>query len=119
MQNNCIILMEAGKIRKRFSEEQAKKIIEGTLDVTDFFEEKEESTKRLMDAIKDRPVYPGQKEREDILQKASQLREEIKAFRLKHKIQDPPEYAAEKIKEVSLNSNKYRRQKIEDGKDRK
>jgi hypothetical protein len=51
--------MEAGKIRKRFSEEEAKEIIEGKLDVTDFFEDKEESTKMLMDALKGRPVYPG------------------------------------------------------------
>jgi uncharacterized cupin superfamily protein len=59
LQNNGIILMEAGKIRKRFSEEEAKEIIEGKLDVTDFFEDKEESTKMLMDALKGRPVYPG------------------------------------------------------------
>jgi hypothetical protein len=93
--------MEAGKTCKRFKEEETKQIIEGTLDVTQFFENREESTKRLMDALKGRPVYPGQKEKEDILQRASNLREEVKAFRLKHKIEDPPEYAAGKIKEVS------------------
>jgi hypothetical protein len=54
--------------------------------VTEFFENKEESTKRLIDALKGRPVYPGHKEREDILQRASKLREEVKAFREKHKI---------------------------------
>jgi hypothetical protein len=41
--------------------------------VTQFFVNKEESTKRLMDALKGRPVYPGQKERKDILQTASEL----------------------------------------------
>ena len=59
LQNSDIILMEADKVRKRFNEEEAKQIIEGTLDVTHFFENKEESTKRLMDALKERPVYPG------------------------------------------------------------
>jgi hypothetical protein len=54
--------------------------------VTEFFENKEESTKRLIDALKGRPVYPGQKEREEFLNNASILREEVKAFRLKHKI---------------------------------
>ena len=42
-----------------------KQIIEGTLDVTEFFENKEESTKRLIDALKGRPVYPGHKERDE------------------------------------------------------
>jgi hypothetical protein len=60
--------------------------------VTQFFKNKEYSTKRLMDALKGRSVFPGQKEREDILQRASKLREEVMAFRLKHKIEDPPEY---------------------------
>ena len=98
--NNDIELWEAGKTRKRFNEEETKQIIEGTLDVTQFFENKEESTKRLMDALKGRPVYPGHKEREDFLQRASKLREEVKAFREKHKIEDPPEHATGKIKEV-------------------
>jgi hypothetical protein len=35
--------------------------------VTEFFENKKESTKRLIRALKGRPVYPGHKEREDIL----------------------------------------------------
>jgi hypothetical protein len=61
LENNDIILMEANKTRKTFNEEEAKQIIEGTLDVTQFFENKEESTKRLMDALKGRPVYPRQK----------------------------------------------------------
>jgi hypothetical protein len=105
--------MEAGKILGRFKEEEANQIIEGTLDVTQFFENKEESTKRLMDALKGRPVYPGHKQREDILQRASKLREEVSAFREKHKIEDPPEYAAGKIKEVSLYySNKCRRKRL-------
>jgi hypothetical protein len=78
--------MEAGKERKRLSKEEGKEIIEGTLDVTEFFENKEESTKRLIHALKGRPVYPGHKEREDIFQRASKLREEIKAFREKHNI---------------------------------
>ena len=78
--------MEAGKNRKRFSKEEGKQIIEGTLDVTEFFENKEESTKRLIHALKGRPVYPRHKEREDILQRGKKLREEIKAFRLKHNI---------------------------------
>jgi hypothetical protein len=51
--------MESGKTRKIFNEEEAKEIIEGTLDVTQFFENKEESTKRLMAALNGRPVYPG------------------------------------------------------------
>jgi hypothetical protein len=55
-----------------------------------------------MDALKGRPVYPGHKEREDILQRAKKLKKEIKAFRLKHKIEDPPEHATEKIEEVSF-----------------
>jgi hypothetical protein len=50
--------------------------------VTQFFENKEESSNRLKAALKGRPVYPGHKEREDILQRASKLREEVKAFRL-------------------------------------
>jgi hypothetical protein len=50
--------------------------------VTQFFENKEESSNRLKAALKERPVYPGHKEREDILQRASKLREEVKAFRL-------------------------------------
>ena len=99
MQNNDIILKEAGKICKRFNEEEAKQIIEGTLDVTQFFENKEESTKRLMDALKGRPVYPGQKEREEFMERVSKLKEEIKAFREKHKIEDPPEHAEGKIDE--------------------
>ena len=53
--------MEAGKNCKRFSKEEGRKIIEGTLDVTEFFQNKEESTMRLIDALKGRPVYPGQK----------------------------------------------------------
>jgi hypothetical protein len=64
-----------------------------------------------MDALKGRPVYPGHKEREDFLQRTSILREEVKAFRLKHKIEDPPEYAAGKIEEVNLFSNKIRRKR--------
>ena len=64
-------MMEAGKIRTRFNKEEAKQIIEGTLDVTQFFENKEESTKRLIDALKGRPVYPGQIQRKEILQRAS------------------------------------------------
>jgi hypothetical protein len=78
--------MEADKERKRLSKEEGKVIIEGTLDVTEFFENKEESTKRLLHALKGRPVYPGHKEREDILQRASKLREEVKAFREMHNI---------------------------------
>ena len=70
--------------------------------MTQFFENKEESTKRLMDALKGRPVYPGHKEREDLLQRGKKLRKEIKAFRLKHKIEDPPEYAGGKIQEEFL-----------------
>ena len=91
--------MEAGEERKKFKEEECKQIIEGTLDVTQFFENKEESTKRLMDALKGRPVYPGQKEREEFMERVSKLKEEIKAFREKHKIEDPPEYAEGKIEE--------------------
>jgi hypothetical protein len=63
--NNDIILKEAGKERKRFRKEEGKEIIEGTLDVTKFFKNKEESTKRLIHALKGRPVYPSHKEREE------------------------------------------------------
>jgi hypothetical protein len=86
LQNNDIILWEADKVRKRFSKEEGNEIIEGTLDVTEFFENKEESTKRLIHALKGRPVYPGLKEREEFRQKFSKLRDEIKAFREKHNI---------------------------------
>ena len=92
--NNDITLMEAGETRKRFNKEEAKQIIEGTLDVTQFFNNKEESTNRLKAALRERPVYPGEKEKKEILDKGKKLREEIKAFRLMHKIEDPPEYAA-------------------------
>ena len=54
-----------------------------------------------MDALKGRPVYPGHKEREEFLQRVSKFKEEIKAFREKHNIEDPPEHAAGKIAEVS------------------
>ena len=76
--------------------------------MTELFENKEESTKRLIDALKGRPVYPGLKEREEFREKFSNLREEVKAFREKHKIEDPPEHAAGKIKEVGFCSNKFR-----------
>jgi hypothetical protein len=62
--------------------------------VTQFFENREESTKRLMDALKGRPVYPAHKQREDILERGKKLRKEVEAFRLKYKIEDPPEHAA-------------------------
>ena len=101
--------MEADKIRYIFNEEESKQIIEGTLDVTKFFENKEESTKRLMDALKGRPVYPGHKDKEDILLRASKIEEEAKALRLNLKIYDPSEYASWKIGEVSYYYNKYRR----------
>jgi hypothetical protein len=74
--------MEADEGCKIFNEEEAKQIIDGTLDVTQFFENKKESTNRLMAALNGRPVYPGQKEREDIMQRANKLIEEVKAFRL-------------------------------------
>jgi hypothetical protein len=66
---NFIALFEAGKLRKEFNEEEVKKIKEGNLDVTQFFENKEESTKRLMDALKGRSVYTSQKEKEEFLQR--------------------------------------------------
>ena len=91
--NNKIILNEAGEIRKVFSAKEAKQIIEGKLDVTKFFKNKEDSTNRLNYALKGRPVYIGKKEIDDILQRAINFREEVKAFRLKYKIEDPPEYA--------------------------
>ena len=82
--------MEAGMTRKEFNKEETKQIIDGTLDVTQFFDNKEDSTKRLMDALKGRPIYPGRKERADIVLRGIKLREEVEAFRLKHKIEDPP-----------------------------
>jgi hypothetical protein len=65
--------MESGNERKKFNEEETQQIIEGTLDVTQFFEDKEESTNRLMTALKGRPVYPGQKEMDDIVLRAKKL----------------------------------------------
>ena len=116
MQNNDIILMEADQVRKRFNEEEAKQIIEGTLDVTQFFENQEESTSRLKAALKGRPIYPGQKEREEFMNRANKFREEIKEFRLKYQIEDPPEFLAARIEKVSYlfiyrgpYFNKYRR----------
>ena len=81
MKNESIILKEAGKLCKKFSEEEAKLIREGKIDVTQFFVNKEESTKRLMAALKERPVYPGQKEREEILERGKKLRVKIKEFK--------------------------------------
>lgn len=91
--------MEADKVRKRFNKEQANQIIDGKLDVIQFFENKKESPNRLIEALKGRPFCPGEKEREDIMQRVSKLREEVRVFRLKHKIEDPPENTAAKIKE--------------------
>jgi hypothetical protein len=82
--------------------------------VTQFFENKEDSTKKLMDALNGRPVYPGQKEREELLERATKLREEVKAFRLKYRIEDPPEHAVEagRDAEVSSVSNRYRSKRL-------
>lgn len=80
MKNDDIILKEAGELCKIFSEEEAKLIRNGKMDVkyvTQFFENKEESTKRLEAALKGRPVYPGLKEREELLERGKKLREEI------------------------------------------
>ena len=80
MKNDDIILKEAGELCKIFSEEEAKLIRNGKMDVkyvTQFFENKEESTKRLEAALKGRPVYPGLKEREELLERVKKLREEI------------------------------------------
>jgi hypothetical protein len=65
--------------------------------VTQFFEEIEKSTNRLMVARKGRPFYPNLKEREEFLQRAMKLREEVNEFRVNHKIEYPPEYPAFKI----------------------
>ena len=91
---NHIVLMEAGKTVKIFNEEESKLIVDGTLDVTELFVNKEESTKRLIDALKGRPVYPGHKEREEFREKFRKFREEMNAFRLINKIEHPPEYAS-------------------------
>ena len=104
--------MEANKVRKKFNWEEAKHIIEGTLDVTQFFQDREESTNRLKAALKGRPIFPGQKEREDILERASRVREEVQAFRIKYRIEDPPEYAARSKEMVIQYSNKYRNNKL-------
>ena len=69
--------------------------------MTQFFENKEESTRRLKDALKGRPVYPGQKERDEFMERVRKFEEDVKAFRLMHNIQDPPEHAIGKIEEVS------------------
>jgi hypothetical protein len=45
---------------------------------------------------------------DDILEKANKVREEVKAFRLKYRIEDPPEYAARTKEMVILYSNKNR-----------
>jgi hypothetical protein len=86
MANNDMILYEAHEIRKIFIKEEAKQIMEGTLDVTKFFEDKEKSTKRLMTALKGRPVYPDQNVKKEFMERASKLKEEVKAFREKYKI---------------------------------
>lgn len=104
MLNNEIILMEAGKRAKIFTKEEAQQIIDGSLDATLFFNNKEESTIRLNAALKGKPVYPGQKEREEFLEREIKLREEVKAFKLKNNIQDPPEFQAKYFDEVSKNS---------------
>ena len=69
--------------------------------VTQFFENKEESTKRLEAALKGRPVYPGLKEREEFLKRGQKLREEIQAFKEQYKIEDPPEHDLKSNKKVS------------------
>lgn len=84
--------------------------------VTQFFENKEESIKRLEAALKGRPVYPGLKEREELLERGKKLREEIQAFKELNKIEDPSEHDSKKNKEVSqyLNevcSHRWRRRK--------
>lgn len=45
-----------------------------------------------MDALNGRPVYPGQKERDDILQTASELEQEFEAFKEKLVKMDHPEH---------------------------
>jgi hypothetical protein len=50
---------------------EAKLIRDGTLDVTQFFESKVDSTKRLKAALGGRKAYPGQKEREEFMKGAS------------------------------------------------
>ena len=86
MANNDMILYEAHKIRKIFTKEEAMQIMEGTLDVTKIFKNKEESPKRLMTALNGRPVYPDQNVRKEFMERASKLKEEVKAFREKYKI---------------------------------
>jgi len=83
LKNGDIVLREAGKLCKRFTMEEAKKIREGSLDVTEFFVNKVESKQRLIDALRGRLMCP-EKEMEEIIQKGKELREEIKAFREKH-----------------------------------
>lgn len=43
-----------------------------------------------MAALRGRPVYPGEKERREILQRGKELRDEINAFKENNKIEDPP-----------------------------
>ena len=64
MKNNEIVLREAGKVCKRFTEEEAKLIRDGKLDVTQFFMNKEDSEKRLKDALGERPIYPEKEMKE-------------------------------------------------------
>jgi hypothetical protein len=46
------------------------------------------------------------------VERASRVREEVEAFRLKYRIEDPPEYALRRIEEVNEYSNKYRNKRL-------
>jgi hypothetical protein len=50
--------------------------------------------------LRQRPEYPGDKERKDILWRGRELREEIKKFRKKYRIKDPQEEASGSAEEV-------------------
>jgi hypothetical protein len=91
-------------IRKIFDKDEIRimMLYSGFLDemsVAHYFENKEESSKRLKDALEGRSIIPSKKDMDDFLQRAKKFESEVEAFRLIFKIEDPPEYAVERIEE--------------------
>ena len=103
MKNNAIVLREAGKLSKIFTEEEAKLIRDGKQDVTyltQFFKNKMDSEQRLKDALGDRPIYP-EKEMREMVERGIKLKEEIRMFRDLHNIKDPQEFDSKEKEKVS------------------
>ena len=95
--------MEASKLCKIFTEEEAKLIREGKQDVTyltQFFKNKMESEQRLKNALGDRPIYP-EKEMREMVERGIKLKEEIRMFRDLHNIKDPQEFDSKEKEKVS------------------